>query len=90
MATCSSGVYADLDFQALRPMSELFEIFPGTAFVANISSDHDFEDNTPNAWMASVKGHPFWMFAVAEVIRRAENARAQDRWEYALNYSPLT
>ena len=78
---CSSGVYADLDFQALRPMKELFEIFPGTAFVANISSDHDFEHNTPNAWMASVKGHPFWMFAVAEVIRRAESARAQDKWE---------
>jgi hypothetical protein len=25
----------------------------------------------PNAWLASAKGHPFWLYCVQQVIKRA-------------------
>ena len=30
----------------------------------------------PNAWLASAKGHPFWMFCVQQVIKNAGACRA--------------
>ena len=42
------------------------------ALVGTIAEEPDWENNTPNAWMASsVPGHPFWLTCLVEVMKQA-------------------
>lgn len=65
------GVYADLDFRALKPMGELLKGAGHKAVVGRLSDQHDWEQNIPNAWLASSPGHPFWMFCLMEIAKGA-------------------
>ena len=71
-----AGVYADLDFEALRNLEPLLdgqEVLLAAMSNDMTSSSHPetYEQAIPNAWMASVRNHPFWMFALAEMIKIA-------------------
>lgn len=63
------GVYADLDFRALKPMDELLVGSEPLAVVGSLSPDVDWDNNFPNAWLASSPGHPFWMYCLMEIAR---------------------
>ena len=67
--TCSAGVYADLDFRALKPMDALFRGAGQKAVLGRLSDDHMWQQNIPNAWLASSPGHPFWMFCLMEIAK---------------------
>ena len=64
------GVYADLDFEALQNPQPLLD---GRHVVLAAMEDESATDQqaVPNAWMASTRHHPFWLFAVAQVIKAA-------------------
>ena len=64
-------MYADLDFRALRPMEELLHTQRPTAYLAAISTDVEWDNNLPNAWLASTPGHPFWLFCAAQIMKAA-------------------
>ena len=60
------GMYADLDFEALRSLEPLLQ---GEQLVlAAMTADLDWHQSIPNAWMASAHRHPFWLFTLAEII----------------------
>ena len=62
------GMYADLDFEALKSVDEL--LVGHKVYLAAMGADHEkFEHGVPNAWMASVRGHPFWLFCLQQVIK---------------------
>lgn len=61
------GVYADLDTWCLRPMDDL--VAAPRAYVAEMSEETGFNQNIPNAWLASSPGHPFWIF-FAQVVTK--------------------
>jgi len=63
------GVYADLDFRALKPMDSLLRGGGHRAVVGRLSDEHEWDENIPNAWMASSPGHPFWMFCLMEIAK---------------------
>lgn len=71
----SAGVYADLDFRALKPMDELFGKSEHLALAGRISDqdeDDTWENNVPNAWMASaLPGHPLWLNCLIQVMKQA-------------------
>ncbi|KAJ3057938.1 hypothetical protein HK102_010774, partial [Quaeritorhiza haematococci] len=48
---------------------------PGELYLAFMSDDYAFDNNLPNAWMASRPGHSFWMHMLVMVERklRVEN-----------------
>ncbi|XJO78458.1 hypothetical protein BDV3_002897 [Batrachochytrium dendrobatidis] len=59
------GFYADLDVECIknhRPLARW-----GGAIVPLMSDDYYFNNNIPNAWMASVPKHPFWMFLLKRI-----------------------
>ena len=60
------GMYADLDTFCLRPLDNLTAL--GSVLVAKMSADDNFEHNIPNAWMASIPGHPFWIYFL-EIVK---------------------
>ncbi len=64
-----AGVYADLDFRALKPMDDLFRGAGQKAVLGRLSDDHMWQQNIPNAWLASSPGHPFWMFCLMEIAK---------------------
>ena len=64
-----AGVYADLDFRALKPMDALFRGAGHKAVLGRLSDDHMWQQNIPNAWLASSPGHPFWMFCLMEIAK---------------------
>ena len=71
-----AGVYADLDFEALRniePLLEGQEVLLAAMSKNMTPSSHPetYEQGIPNAWMASMRHHPFWMFALAEMMKMA-------------------
>ena len=39
------------------------------ALLGRLSDDHDWQQNIPNAWLASTPGHPFWMFCLMEIAK---------------------
>ena len=61
------GMYADLDFEALKKVEEL--LVGHKVYLAAMGTDEDFEHGLPNAWMASVPGHPFWLFCLQLVTK---------------------
>ena len=62
-------MYADLDFEALRNLEPLLK--GGGVFLAAMGKDQSFVHSLPNAWMASVKGHAFWLICMQQVIKHA-------------------
>jgi len=62
------GVYVDLDFRALRPFDTLIQ--NKCVILGTMESDLHRDDAIPNAIMASVPGHPFWLLCVRKVIDR--------------------
>ncbi|TPX34705.1 hypothetical protein SmJEL517_g02673 [Synchytrium microbalum] len=71
------GVYADLDVECLRPMDSLLDA--GQVLVPLMSSEYALIHNIPNAWMASVPGHMFWIFMLLNVMKRAKLKDADTR-----------
>ena len=61
------GVYADLDFECLKPIDPLLN---NKVLLGKISNDDDWLHNIPNAFMASVPKHDFWLFVVHLAISR--------------------
>lgn len=70
---CCAGVYADLDFESLRGLDDVLQ---GRAVVLAQMTEEDWEQQIPNAWLASEKGHPFWLFCMQQVIKRAGSCAA--------------
>lgn len=72
------GVYADLDFEALRPLSPLLGaahdaghgVLLGQEPLAHAHVLYDLPRMVCNAIMASCPGHPFWRVAMAEMRER--------------------
>ena len=74
------GIYADLDFESLRSLEPLLQ---GEQLVlAAMTADLDWHQAIPNAWMASARRHPFWLFTLAEIIR-AVGANDTERHAHA-------
>ena len=71
-------MYADLDFEALRNVEPLLpgrQVLLGS-MMTGMDSCRGAEwgmcnHAIPNAWMASVRGHPFWLFALHQIIKAA-------------------
>ncbi len=61
-------MYADLDFEALKNVEEL--LLGHKVYLAAMGTDEDYEHHVPNAWMASIPGHPFWLFCLQHVIKQ--------------------
>ncbi|KAK9834859.1 hypothetical protein WJX81_004379 [Elliptochloris bilobata] len=80
------GMYADLDFEALRNTEPLLE--GKEVLLASIWKDQTpaarpgtYEQPIPNAWMASVRHHPFWLFALQTMIKIA-GQNDTESWDY--------
>lgn len=71
------GLYVDLDFESLQALDPLTE--NASVLLAYMGKDHDFEHNIPNAFMASVPGHPFWWYCISKVML---SHIEDDRWDY--------
>ena len=39
-------------------------------------TDEDWDQAIPNAWLASEKGHPFWLFCIQQIIKAAGSCAA--------------
>ncbi|KAK9817793.1 hypothetical protein WJX72_002243 [[Myrmecia] bisecta] len=72
------GVYADLDFECLRPMEQLLE--NKQVVLAAMTNDTAYDQNVPNAWLASTPGHQFWYFCLQQIIKAA--GCKNDRWDW--------
>jgi len=68
-----AGVYADLDFRALKPMDGLLKGKGQKAVVGRLSDKLNWEQNVPNAWLASSAEHPFWLFCLTEIAKGAHS-----------------
>ena len=67
-------MYADLDYEAIRNMDDLLQ--GHEVYLADMNSDLNFKGDdvgvsqlVPNAWMASVPRHPFWLICLQRIIR---------------------
>jgi mannosyltransferase OCH1-like enzyme len=59
------GVYVDLDFESIRPMDEYLK---GKQLVlGRMGNKTSFKHSIPNAAMASVPGHPFWIKVLDDI-----------------------
>ena len=63
----AAGVYADLDFESLRNLEPLLR--GRQVLLAAMTAEAGFVHNIPNAWMASMRRHPFWLFVLQEITR---------------------
>ena len=69
---CVAGMYADLDYEAVRNMDSLLQ--GHSVYLADMNSDKaniGLAQLVPNAWMASVPRHPFWLICLQRVIHNA-------------------
>jgi mannosyltransferase OCH1-like enzyme/UDP:flavonoid glycosyltransferase YjiC (YdhE family)/GT2 family glycosyltransferase len=69
------GVYADLDFECLRPMEPLldkkqlvFGLEPIEHLDFHFATVRPFEQIVCNAWMASTPGHSFWPHLFQQLV----------------------
>lgn len=62
------GLYADLDMECLKPMDSLMSTH--MVVLARMGTNDSFSHSVPNAYMASVPGHPFWKFCIATSLMR--------------------
>ena len=68
-----------MDFESLR---NLEDVLAGQQVVLAEMTDEDWDQKIPNAWLASEKGHPFWLFCIQQIIKAAGSCAATntDRW----------
>ena len=59
------GVYADLDFESIRPMDQYLE--GKQLILGRMGNNSNFRHSIPNAIMASVPGHPFWINVLGQI-----------------------
>lgn len=64
-----AGLYADLDFEVLKPFDKL--ITKESLVLAAMTDDLSFNHRIPNAWMASAPKHPFWNFCIQQIVAAA-------------------
>ncbi len=72
-AVHGAGVYADLDFESLR---NLEDVLAGQQVVLAEMTEEDWDQAIPNAWLASEKGHPFWLFCIQQIIKASGSCSA--------------
>lgn len=70
------GIYADLDFECLKPFDELLDVYKGYDIIlgsmeSDLSSWH-LSNNIPNAIMISKPGCTFWLKVLKEMQRRSK------------------
>ena len=53
------GVYVDLDFESIRPMDEYLK--GKQMILGRMGLNESYEHSIPNALMASIPEHPFWI-----------------------------
>ena len=69
MTVAYAGVYADLDFQSLRPLDDILQ--GKKVAMGKMQDDVDeWQHALPNAFMASVPGHDFWLFVMQIITER--------------------
>ncbi len=71
------GFYADLDVECLSSHTPL--ALCGSILLPLMGSDYKYPHNVPNAWMASVPGHPFWIFVLREIVKYWSDKEVQLR-----------
>ena len=79
------GIYADLDVESVKPSDDTLKGLDG-AVLTMLGDNLSWEHSTPNSWMASVKGHPFWMHCLAEVMKIQPNDVYAKRPEMLTGY----
>ncbi|KAJ1305811.1 hypothetical protein OPQ81_010539 [Rhizoctonia solani] len=77
------GIYADIDTEAISPLSPLIEAqrltSPPTAFLGTMEISSHYLHGIPNAFMAtSAPGHPLWLTVTQDAVDWAR-ARSWDR-----------
>lgn len=70
------GIYADLDFECLKPFDELLDVYKSYDIIlgsmeSDLSSWH-LSNNIPNAIMISKPGCTFWLKVLKEMERRSK------------------
>lgn len=65
------GLYLDLDMESLKRVDPL--LANKTVVLAQMGEDANSLSSINNAFMASVAGHPFWLFYATEIVARASN-----------------
>ena len=68
---CPAGMFADLQLVALRAMDDLVDAHK--LVLASAAADNEAPIAYTSEWMASARWHPFWLFALAHVIRANES-----------------
>jgi len=68
------GVYADLDVESIQPLDDFFADSGKDVILGRMESCGSdgiyLEHGIPNAFMASVPGHPFWMHLIQNSMDR--------------------
>ena len=59
-------MYVDLDFESLKPLDSLLK--DQQVLLGTLGPNCPPEHSVPNSFMASVPGHPFWMFCFAKML----------------------
>ena len=79
------GVYADLDFECLRPLAPLLEgrgavlgLEPTSHVASHRQQGYELDWIICNALMASEPGHPFWDHVLARLIETANQSGPLD------------
>ena len=72
------GVYADMDFECVRPIRDAVIDHNNKPIVlGRMGDDETFEHSLPNALMASAPGHPFWLDVVDMIHARRNDTRSR-------------
>jgi len=71
------GIYADLDFECLKPFDELLNVYKDYDIIlgsmdAGVGSQWHLSNNIPNAIMISKPGCTFWLKVLKELERRSK------------------
>ena len=79
------GIYADLDFECLKPFDSLLEEYRGYDIIlgqmeSDLSQWHS-SNNIPNAIMISKPGCSFWLRVLERMVVKASSSQGQGRPE---------
>ena len=65
------GVYVDMDVESLKPLDLVLQ--GHQAVLASMGTDLSFSESLPNAFLASVPRHPFWLYVLLEIQERTSS-----------------
>ena len=65
------GCYFDLDFESLKPLEPLFQDVQVALGYMTQETSHML--SIPNAFLASVPGHQFWLYVIKHVLRNYDS-----------------